>query len=171
VLVLTNAATREVTALAIHRFATGVALADPAHGLSSPTSIFSPVSTEAQSIYGPSLFVLAPTPAVFALVFGLLAYAVIQFRERVPDAKREPPQLQEETVWKGNCRRSGSRETLSCHRGHWYRSLVQVGVPSYPINRIICGSIRTKPAFIAANVHNTAESSMPVCSSAFMSKN
>jgi cytochrome c oxidase subunit II len=89
--------------LAIHCFATAVALADPAYGPSSPTSIFSPVSTPAQSIYGLSLFVLAITAAVFVLVFGLLAYAVITFRERPRDDKSEPPQVygssQVETAW------------------------------------------------------------------------
>jgi cytochrome c oxidase subunit II len=103
VLVVSKAATRKLTALAVHCFATAVALADPAHGPSSPTSIFRPVSTPAQSIYGLSLFVLAITAAVFVLVFGLLAYAVIKFRERAHDDKREPPQVygssQVETAW------------------------------------------------------------------------
>jgi cytochrome c oxidase subunit 2 len=96
-------ATRRVIALAVHCFATAAALADPAQGPSSPTSIFSPVSTPAQSIYGLSVFVLAITAAVFVIVFGLLAYAVIKFRARDHDDKREPPQvygsLQVETAW------------------------------------------------------------------------
>ena len=100
---MSKAATRKLTALAVHCFATAVALADPAHGPSSPTSIFSPVSTPAQSIYGLSIFVLAITAAVFVLVFGLLAYAVIKFRERAHEDKREPPQVygssQVETAW------------------------------------------------------------------------
>jgi cytochrome c oxidase subunit 2 len=103
VLVVSKATTRKVTALAVHYFATAVAVADPGHGPSSPTSIFSPVSTPAQSIYGLSLFVLALTAAVFVLVFVLLAYAVIRFRERAHDVKREPPQVygssQVETAW------------------------------------------------------------------------
>jgi cytochrome c oxidase subunit II len=89
--------------LAVYCFPAAVALADPAHGPSSPTSIFSPVSTPAQSIYGLSLFVLALTAAVFVLVFGLLAYTVIKFREKAQDDKREPPQVygssQVETAW------------------------------------------------------------------------
>ena len=100
---MSKAATRKLTALAVHCFATAVALADPAHGPSSPTSIFSPVSTPAQSIYGLSLFVLAITAGVFVLVFGLLIYAVIKFREKAHDDKREPPQVygssQVETAW------------------------------------------------------------------------
>jgi hypothetical protein len=77
VLVVSKAATRKVTALAIHCFATAVDLADSAHGFSSPTRVFSPASTPAQSIYGLSRFVLALTAAVFVVVFGLLAYAVM----------------------------------------------------------------------------------------------
>src|SRR5271154_5722666 len=102
-LVVSKAATWKVTALAIHCFVTAFALADAAPVPSSPTSIFSPASTPAQSIYGLSLFVLAITAAVFVLVFGLLAYAVIKFRERAHDDKREPPQVygssQVETAW------------------------------------------------------------------------
>jgi cytochrome c oxidase subunit II len=100
---VSKTATRKVTTLAFNCCATAVALADPAGGPSSPTSIFSPVSIPAQSIYGLSLFVLAITAAVFVVVFGLLAYAVIKFRGRVHDDKREPPQVygssQVETAW------------------------------------------------------------------------
>jgi cytochrome c oxidase subunit 2 len=92
-----------VTALPFHCFVTAVALADPEHGSSSPTSIFSPASTPAQSIYGLSLFVLAITAAVFVTVFSLLVYAVIKFRGRAHEEKREPPQVygstQVETAW------------------------------------------------------------------------
>src|ERR1700722_6054814 len=102
-LVVSKAATRKVTALAIHCFATAVALGDAAPVPSSPTNIFRPASTPAQSIYGLSLFVLAITAAVFVLVFGLLAYAVIKFRQKAHDDKREPPQVygssQVETAW------------------------------------------------------------------------
>jgi len=90
---VSKAATRKVTVLAIHCFATTFVLADAASGPSSPTNIFRPDSTPAQSIYGLSLFVLAITAAVFVLVFSLLAYAVIKFRERAHDDKREPPQV------------------------------------------------------------------------------
>lgn len=100
---MSKATTRKVTALAACCFATAAAVAVPTHEHSSPTSIFNPVSTPAQSIYGLSLFVLAITAAVFVIVFGLLAYAVIKFRERAHDDKREPPQVygstQVETAW------------------------------------------------------------------------
>jgi hypothetical protein len=103
VLVVSKAATWKVTALAIHCFATAVALADSAHGFSSPTSVFSPASTPAQSIYGLSLFRTCAAAAVFVVVFGLLAYAVIKFRERAHDDKRQPTQVycssQVETAW------------------------------------------------------------------------
>jgi cytochrome c oxidase subunit 2 len=100
---MSKIATAKMTAIAVHCFATAVALASPVHKPSSPTSIFSPVSTPAQSIYELSLFVLAITAGVFVLVFGLLAYAVIKFRERAHDDQREPPQVygssQVETAW------------------------------------------------------------------------
>jgi len=43
----------------------------------SPTNIFAPVSTPAQSIFGLSIFVLAVTAAIFVVVFTLLAYSVV----------------------------------------------------------------------------------------------
>ena len=39
----------------------------------SPTNIFAPASTPAQSIFGLSIFVLAVTAAIFVVVFILLA--------------------------------------------------------------------------------------------------
>ena len=70
--------------------------------LSSPTNIFAPASTPAHSIFGLSLFVLAVTGAIFAIVFSLLVYAVAKFR-RGNDDGREPPQVygsnQVELAW------------------------------------------------------------------------
>jgi len=68
-------------------------LGSSAHGSSSPTSIFDPVSTPARSIFGLSLLVLAVTAIIFVAVFGLLAYAVVKFRQRTVDNDREPPQV------------------------------------------------------------------------------
>ena len=48
----------------------------------SPTSIFAPVSTPADSIFELSMFVLAVTAGIFVVVFGLLVYAVVRFRRR-----------------------------------------------------------------------------------------
>jgi cytochrome c oxidase subunit 2 len=69
----------------------------------SPTSIFSPASTPADSIFGLSLFVLAVTGVIFVVVFSLLAYSVVTFRKRKGDDGREPPQVygsnQVELAW------------------------------------------------------------------------
>jgi cytochrome c oxidase subunit 2 len=59
----------------------------------SPTTIFSPVSTPARSIFDLSLFVLAVAAVIFAIVFSLLLYAVVRFRNRRDDDGREPPQV------------------------------------------------------------------------------
>jgi cytochrome c oxidase subunit 2 len=59
----------------------------------SPTNIFAPVSTPADSIFGLSLFVLGVTGAIFAVVFGLLFYSIARFRRRHGDDGREPPQI------------------------------------------------------------------------------
>ena len=69
----------------------------------SPTNIFAPASTPAQSIFGLSIFVLAVTGAIFIIVFTLLAYSVVKFRKRKNDDGREPPQVygsnQVEVAW------------------------------------------------------------------------
>src|ERR1700693_5831962 len=69
----------------------------------SPTNIFAPASTPANSIFGLSIFVLAVTGGIFVVVFTLLAYAVVKFRKRAGDDGREPPQVygsnQVELAW------------------------------------------------------------------------
>jgi cytochrome c oxidase subunit 2 len=69
----------------------------------SPTNIFAPVSTPADTIFGLSIFVLAVTATIFVIVFTLLLYAVVQFRKRDDDDGREPPQVygsnQVELAW------------------------------------------------------------------------
>jgi cytochrome c oxidase subunit 2 len=69
----------------------------------SPTNIFAPVSTPANTIFGLSVFVLAVTATIFVVVFSLLAYAVVRFRKRTDDDGREPPQVygsnQVELAW------------------------------------------------------------------------
>ncbi len=69
----------------------------------SPTNIFAPDSTPADAIFGLSIFVLAVTGAIFAVVFTLLAYAVLKFRKRAGDDDREPAQIygstQVELAW------------------------------------------------------------------------
>ena len=69
----------------------------------SPTNIFAPASTPANTIFGLSVFVLAVTATIFIVVFSLLAYAVVRFRKRTDDDGREPPQVygsnQVELAW------------------------------------------------------------------------
>jgi cytochrome c oxidase subunit II len=69
----------------------------------SPTSIFSPVSTPARSIFDLSIFVLAVSGVIFAVVFSLLVYSLVKFRTRKDDDGREPPQVygsnQVEIAW------------------------------------------------------------------------
>src|SRR5437899_7547590 len=71
--------------------------------MASPTSIFAPASTPAQSIFGLSIFVLLTVAVVFLVVFSLLAYAVVRFRDRHDDDRSEPPQIygsnQVELAW------------------------------------------------------------------------
>ena len=78
------------------------AFAHPAEPL-SPTNIFAPASTPADSIFGLSLFVLAVTAAVFVTVFTLLVYAVVKYRRKAGDDGHEPPQVygsnQVELAW------------------------------------------------------------------------
>ena len=58
-----------------------------------PTTVFAPISTPAQSIAGLSRFVLSIAAIIFIVVFTLLAYAIVRFRQRQPDKDREPPQV------------------------------------------------------------------------------
>ena len=69
------------------------AFAAPADAGLNPTSIFSPVSTPAQSIFDLSIFVLGVSLAIFLVVFGLLAYAVVKFRKTSAHDGREPAQV------------------------------------------------------------------------------
>jgi cytochrome c oxidase subunit 2 len=86
------------------RVGTAVAVfAQPANPSWSPTNTFAPDSTPADTIFGLSMFVLAVTGAIFAVVFTLLAYAVLKFRKRPGDDDREPAQIygstQVELAW------------------------------------------------------------------------
>jgi len=56
-------------------------------------SIFEPHSTPAESIRHLSYFVLGITGLIFLVVFSLLSYAIVKFRNRVADCKREPAQV------------------------------------------------------------------------------
>jgi cytochrome c oxidase subunit 2 len=59
----------------------------------SPTNMFAPASTPAQSIFDLSLFVLEVTAAIFVVVFTLLMYAVVKFRRKKTADGREPAQV------------------------------------------------------------------------------
>lgn len=67
-----------------------------------PGNIFAPQATPAHTIFGLSLLVLAITAAIFLAVGGLLAYAVVHFRQR-PGDHGEPRQVygssQIEVLW------------------------------------------------------------------------
>jgi cytochrome c oxidase subunit 2 len=69
----------------------------------NPTSIFAPVSTSAESIFGLSKFVLATMAMIFVVVFALLAYVAVRFRNRSGDDRSEPAQVygstQVELAW------------------------------------------------------------------------
>lgn len=58
-----------------------------------PTDIFSPQSTPAKSIFHLSMFVLAITGIIFAVVFTLLVYALSKFRAKPEDSNSEPAQV------------------------------------------------------------------------------
>jgi cytochrome c oxidase subunit 2 len=81
--------------------ATNLCAADAATSPAIP-SIFNPQSTPADSIYHLSIFVLAVTGVIFAIVFSLIAYAITKFRRRSEDGA-EPPQVygsnQMEIAW------------------------------------------------------------------------
>lgn len=69
----------------------------------SPTNIFAPASTPAESIFGVSVFVLLNVGTIFVVVFALLAYAAVRFRHKPGDDRSEPAQVygssQVELAW------------------------------------------------------------------------
>src|SRR5882762_8172978 len=73
-------------------FAAGLCNASPSDDNPVP-SIFQPHSTPAESIYHLSVFVLAITAVIFLVVFSLLAYAVVKFRNKAAGAESEPAQV------------------------------------------------------------------------------
>jgi cytochrome c oxidase subunit II len=73
-------------------FAAGLCTASPPPDNPVP-SIFDPHSTPAESIRHLSYFVLAITGLIFLVVFILLTYAVVKFRDKTMGAEREPAQV------------------------------------------------------------------------------
>jgi cytochrome c oxidase subunit II len=84
-------ATAPLRAAALLCGAAVTVFAQPAPPFLSPTNIFAPASTPAQSIFDLSLFVLEVTAAIFVVVFSLLVYTVVKFRKKNED--REPAQV------------------------------------------------------------------------------
>jgi len=90
--VVVGRATGILVLLAGILFAAGLCTASPSDDNPVP-SIFQPHSTPAESIYHLSVFVLAITAMIFLVVFSLLAYAVVKFRNKAAGAEREPAQV------------------------------------------------------------------------------
>src|SRR5262245_58349280 len=65
----------------------------PVAGGGNVPSIFSPASGHARTLFDLSIFVLAVCGAIFAVVFGLLLWALLKFRRTEENAVREPPQV------------------------------------------------------------------------------
>ena len=63
------------------------------HSHSPLTSVFSPESTPAKSIFDLSIFVLSITGIIFVVVFTLLVYSILKFRANSANADREPAQV------------------------------------------------------------------------------
>jgi len=72
--------------------AAGLCNASPGSENQSP-NIFDPRSPNAKSLYHLSNFVLVITGLIFVVVFGLLVYVVVKFRDRTTDTWREPAQV------------------------------------------------------------------------------
>jgi cytochrome c oxidase subunit II len=64
-----------------------------AKSAASPTNIFAPASTPADSIFHLSRLVLGICAGIFAAVFSLLVYVIIRFRAAESDDTREPAQV------------------------------------------------------------------------------
>jgi cytochrome c oxidase subunit 2 len=79
--------------LNIHRLLFLYSLGFAAQFKSPSTSIFSPEGTQARSIFGLSMFVLAITAVIFLVVGGLLLFALIRYRRRRQYTEREPAQI------------------------------------------------------------------------------
>src|ERR1700684_440026 len=114
----------------------------------SPTNIFAPASTPADSIFGLSIFVLLNVAAIFVVVCVLLAYVVVRFRNKQGADRSEPVQIygsnQVELAWTvipvlivlalflaaaRDCVNSESAATTCCTGGDRYRAPVLVGIP------------------------------------------
>jgi len=79
------------------------AWANPASQPLSPTNIFAPASTPADMISRLSSLVLTVTGLIFLIVFSLILWAVVKFREKARSGPGEPAQIygstQVELAW------------------------------------------------------------------------
>jgi cytochrome c oxidase subunit II len=66
---------------------------EPAFGSDNVTNIFRPLSQPAQEIKETSALVLIICAVIFAVVAGLLVYAMVRYRHRAGDEASEPPQV------------------------------------------------------------------------------
>lgn len=73
--------------------AIGVWAGEPTISTPNATNIFAPASTPAKSIAAFSGFVLVITGIIFVVVFALLVYSLVKFRDRAMDSSREPAQV------------------------------------------------------------------------------
>src|SRR5262249_20129039 len=75
----------------------------PVAGGGTVGNIFSPASGHARTPFRLSVFLLAVTGVIFAVVFTLLGCAIVKFRRTAADADREPAQVygstQIEAAW------------------------------------------------------------------------
>ncbi|HTG61758.1 MAG TPA: cytochrome c oxidase subunit II transmembrane domain-containing protein, partial [Terriglobia bacterium] len=74
-------------------WAAATCLAEPPTQSPWPTNIFAPESTPAYELYNLTMFVLSICALIFIIVFGLLLYSAVKFRQRRDDDGREPPQI------------------------------------------------------------------------------
>ena len=70
--------------LAVQTVAVGLAAAAPGDPALMP-NMFRPESTPAHTIHELSMLVLAVTGLIFAVVFGLILYAIVRYRRRPDD--------------------------------------------------------------------------------------
>jgi len=82
-----------ITRIAVFLWLAALTAAAREAGPLSSTNIFAPASTPARTIFGLSIFVLTVTAVIFCVVFGLLVYSIVKFRDRSADTGREPAQI------------------------------------------------------------------------------
>ncbi len=90
---MTGATPRILVAVIAAIAAFGAGAARAAEKVVRTPSMFDPASTPAEAIDSYTMLVVAICAAIFLVVGGLLAFAVVRFRARPGDEGREPPQI------------------------------------------------------------------------------